>query len=44
MRRGVDAYKAEMDTGNVDQLHGPSREGFVAVEWGGMNLNGVLHD
>ena len=44
MGRGVDAYDAELDTAEVEELRAPARKGFVAVEWGGMNLNGEEHD
>ncbi|CAM9964639.1 unnamed protein product [Sphacelaria rigidula] len=42
--RGLDAYDAELDTAKVDELQAPARKGFVVVEWGGMNLNGVAQD
>ncbi|CAM9767413.1 unnamed protein product [Ectocarpus fasciculatus] len=42
--RGVDAYDAKLDTAKIEELQAPAREGFVAVEWGGMDLNGVSHD
>eukprot|EP00752_Nemacystus_decipiens_P004030 g3691.t1 len=42
--RGVDAYDAKLNTAKVGDLVAPAREGFVAVEWGGMNLNGASHD
>ncbi|CBJ27129.1 conserved unknown protein [Ectocarpus siliculosus] len=42
--RGAHAYDAELDTAKIEELRSPAREGFVAVEWGGMNLNGVSHD
>ena len=40
----MDTYEAEFDTAKVDELRAPARKGFVAVEWGGMNLNGDAHD
>lgn len=43
LHRGVEAYYAELDNAKVDGLQTPARTGFVAVEWGGMNLNGVAH-
>lgn len=42
--RGVGAYDAELDAAEVEDLQAPARKGFVAVEWGGMNLNGFSHD
>lgn len=42
--RGIDAYDAELDTAKLEDLRAPGRKGFVAVEWGGMNLNGFSHD
>ncbi|CAM9561094.1 unnamed protein product [Ectocarpus sp. 12 AP-2014] len=42
--RGIDAYDAELDTAKIEDLQAPARKGFVAVEWGGMNLNGSSHD
>lgn len=32
-------YEKELDTAEVCDLLAPARKGFVAVEWGGMNLN-----
>ncbi|CAM9723105.1 unnamed protein product [Ectocarpus sp. 8 AP-2014] len=43
-RLGIDAYDKELDTAKMEDLRAPGRKGFVAVEWGGMNLNGVSHD
>lgn len=40
--RGVSAYDAELDTAEAEDLQAPDRKGFVAVEWGGMNLNGMV--
>eukprot|EP00752_Nemacystus_decipiens_P004028 g3689.t1 len=40
--RGVKAYDAELDTAKMEELRAPVRKGFVAVEWGGMNLNGKV--
>lgn len=37
--RGVSAYDARLDTAELDDLQSPFREGFVAVEWGGLSLN-----
>ncbi|CAM9222621.1 unnamed protein product [Ectocarpus sp. 12 AP-2014] len=42
--RGTDAYDAELDTAKMEDLRAPARKGFVAVEWGGLNLNGSSHD
>ncbi|CAM9645600.1 unnamed protein product, partial [Ectocarpus sp. 12 AP-2014] len=33
-----------LDTAKMEDLRAPARKGFVAVEWGGMNLNGSSHD
>ncbi|CAM9486459.1 unnamed protein product, partial [Hapterophycus canaliculatus] len=41
--RGVDTYEEELDNAKVDDLPAPVRKGFIAVEWGGMNLNGSAH-
>ncbi|CAM9229090.1 unnamed protein product [Ectocarpus fasciculatus] len=40
--RGVKSYDAELDTAKMEDLRAPGRKGFVAVEWGGMNLNGKV--
>ena len=37
--RGLRDYDANLDTANLDNLISPARQGFVAVEWGGMSLN-----
>lgn len=43
--RGMKAYDAGLDTAKkVEGLQAPDREGFVAVERGGMNLNGMVQD
>lgn len=42
--RGVDVYQAELDTAKVEDLRAPASKGFVAVEWGGMDLNGFSDD
>ncbi len=42
LSRGVKSYDAELDTAKLEELQAPAREGFVAVEWGGMNLNGKM--
>lgn len=42
--RGIDAYDKELDTAKMEDLRAPGRKGFAAVEWGGMNLNGVSHE
>lgn len=42
--RGVKAYDAGLDTAKVEDLQAPGRKGFVTVEWGGMNLNGMVQD
>lgn len=34
-------YDKGLDTAKVDDMIAPTRKGFVAVEWGGMNLNGA---
>lgn len=40
--RGMKDFDARFDTAKVEELQAPIREGFVAVEWGGMNLNGKV--
>lgn len=42
LSRGVEEYDGGLDTGKVEDLGAPARKGFVAVEWGGMNLNGIV--
>lgn len=37
-------YDTELDTAEIEELRAPARKGFVAVEWGGMDLNGVRND
>eukprot|EP00903_Cladosiphon_okamuranus_P006595 g6442.t1 len=38
--RGVKAFDRGLDTGKVEDLGAPAREGFVAVEWRGPNIDG----
>lgn len=38
----MNVYDAELDTAKVEELQAPGRNGFVAVEWGGMNLDGKV--
>lgn len=38
--RGMKTYDAQLGTAEMNDLHAPAREGFVAVDWGGMNLKG----
>ncbi|CAN0006908.1 unnamed protein product [Ascophyllum nodosum] len=38
--RGTNTYEAREVCAELSNLQAPAREGFVAVEWGGMNLNG----
>lgn len=39
LNRGLRKYDVNMDTAELANLNSPSRQGFVAVEWGGMSLN-----
>lgn len=41
--RGLEAYDAQLDTAELGQLDAPPRDGFVVVEWGGMNLKKGNH-
>ena len=42
--RGVKNYETQGESAKLTFLQAPAREGFVAVEWGGMNLNGRVHN
>ena len=44
LQRGIDEFNRGLDTAEMEDLRAPARKGFVAVEWGGMNLNGLSHD
>lgn len=37
--RGVNTFDPELCRAELNDLQAPTREGFVVVEWGGMNLN-----
>lgn len=38
--RGISTFDPKLSRAELDDLQKPTRKGFVAVEWGGMNLNG----
>ncbi|CAN0412273.1 unnamed protein product [Ascophyllum nodosum] len=44
MAAGVKNYETQGQSAKLTFLQAPAREGFVAVEWGGMNLNGRVHN
>lgn len=38
--RGMNKFEPELCRAELNDLQASTREGFVVVEWGGMNLNG----